>query len=407
MGILIVLLSANFKEKLKNEKLDIGFKQDRSSELRVAIIDTGIDISHEKLKDYVWINKNEKINGLDDDFNGYVDDINGWNFCENNEKIDSYHSNIKENSHGTNNEYAYVSGTSFAAPMVTGMAVEIYDENLNISPQEAITKILKTTKKRSDLLEKVSGGRVLEMQNNSIDSKECRKQINEDMEELEKCGILEAGIIQKIEAKAGESKNYKIKIGDYTNAITVLNNSDDMFEFEVVQDDITEIVKVTATGEICIDGNKVRIENEEENNKTGDVMAFDSQLWFQKKCPYGKAADYSKYLSTVSNGDIRFTKTLQDISISAYVTVVVAACGGKELAGWVASSVYTALRNYEPNTKGISYKAKKYYHKKSSSSGYINSIRQYVYKYNYTWYTKANYKGKTAKATAYRVKEIY
>lgn len=307
MGILIMLLSADFKEKLKNEKLDIGLKQDRNSELRVAIIDTGIEISHEKLKDYVWINKNEKINGLDDDFNGYVDDINGWNFCENNEKIDSYHSNIKENSHGTacagiilrqcrnknikiivlkilddnsdrrgtiqnlkkairyaesmnakicnlslgtyeydkelfeiidssemlfvvaagsclnrgrnisvqkvypasfkssniitvtsvdeqyklckgsnyssqdvdiaalgenvyttsaNNEYAYVSGTSFAAPMVTGMAVEIYDENLNISPQEAITKILKTTKKRSDLLEKVSGGRVLEMQNN-------------------------------------------------------------------------------------------------------------------------------------------------------------------------------------------------------------------------------------------------
>ena len=46
----------------------------------VAVIDTGLDIEHKSLSNNIWINKNEKINGKDDDENGYIDDINGWNY---------------------------------------------------------------------------------------------------------------------------------------------------------------------------------------------------------------------------------------------------------------------------------------------------------------------------------------
>lgn len=47
----------------------------------LAIIDSGIDINHEDLKELVWVNTKEiPNNGIDDDKNGYVDDINGWNF---------------------------------------------------------------------------------------------------------------------------------------------------------------------------------------------------------------------------------------------------------------------------------------------------------------------------------------
>ena len=47
----------------------------------VAVIDAGIDIHHEDLKDFIWVNENEIPNNqIDDDKNGYVDDINGWNF---------------------------------------------------------------------------------------------------------------------------------------------------------------------------------------------------------------------------------------------------------------------------------------------------------------------------------------
>jgi subtilisin family serine protease len=47
----------------------------------VGVIDSGVDIEHEDLKDVIWVNEDEVPgNGKDDDKNGYVDDIHGWNF---------------------------------------------------------------------------------------------------------------------------------------------------------------------------------------------------------------------------------------------------------------------------------------------------------------------------------------
>ena len=56
--------------------------KDRTSQaVIVAIIDSGIDIEHEDLKDVIWTNPGEIAgNGIDDDGNGYIDDIHGWNF---------------------------------------------------------------------------------------------------------------------------------------------------------------------------------------------------------------------------------------------------------------------------------------------------------------------------------------
>ena len=52
-----------------------------SNTVIVAVIDAGIDISHEDLRDVIWVNEKEIAgNGIDDDNNGYIDDINGWNF---------------------------------------------------------------------------------------------------------------------------------------------------------------------------------------------------------------------------------------------------------------------------------------------------------------------------------------
>ncbi|MDX9730877.1 MAG: S8 family serine peptidase [Bdellovibrionales bacterium] len=53
----------------------------------VAIIDTGVDINHEFLRDSgsIWINKGEiPGNGIDDDGNGFIDDVYGWNFVAGN-----------------------------------------------------------------------------------------------------------------------------------------------------------------------------------------------------------------------------------------------------------------------------------------------------------------------------------
>lgn len=50
----------------------------------VAVIDSGLDTTHEDLKNVLWTNTKEiPGNGIDDDSNGYVDDIHGWNFLGN------------------------------------------------------------------------------------------------------------------------------------------------------------------------------------------------------------------------------------------------------------------------------------------------------------------------------------
>ena len=59
-------------------------KDRKGEEVIVAIIDTEIDINHEELKDFIWVNRDEIAdNGIDEDNNGYVDDVNGWNFIGN------------------------------------------------------------------------------------------------------------------------------------------------------------------------------------------------------------------------------------------------------------------------------------------------------------------------------------
>lgn len=48
----------------------------------IAVIDTGIDMNHQDLKDNLWKNADEIAgNKIDDDKNGYVDDVNGYNFA--------------------------------------------------------------------------------------------------------------------------------------------------------------------------------------------------------------------------------------------------------------------------------------------------------------------------------------
>ncbi len=72
--------------------------------LVVAIVDTGVDISHPDLAANIWTNPGEVPgNGVDDDGDGFADDVHGWNFHDDNNSV---FANASEDFHAT-----HVAGT--------------------------------------------------------------------------------------------------------------------------------------------------------------------------------------------------------------------------------------------------------------------------------------------------------
>ncbi len=54
-----------------------------SSNIVVAIIDTGADLDHKDLLANIWTNAGEIAgDGIDNDSNGFIDDVNGWDFAD-------------------------------------------------------------------------------------------------------------------------------------------------------------------------------------------------------------------------------------------------------------------------------------------------------------------------------------
>jgi hypothetical protein len=101
--------------------------------LVIAIVDDGVRISHEALREFVWRNEKEiPANGVDDDGNGYIDDVHGWDVADGDNTVLPPNDRLDVFYHGTH-----------LAGVVTQVARRVYGDNavgrIEIMPVKALS----------------------------------------------------------------------------------------------------------------------------------------------------------------------------------------------------------------------------------------------------------------------------
>lgn len=66
-----------------------------SDEVVIALLDSGVKLDHPDLRNRLWSNPLDTLDGIDNDNNGYIDDYQGWNFISQNNNPND------RNGHGT------------------------------------------------------------------------------------------------------------------------------------------------------------------------------------------------------------------------------------------------------------------------------------------------------------------
>ncbi|MHA1991958.1 MAG: S8 family peptidase [Candidatus Hodarchaeales archaeon] len=108
-----------------------------NSEIIIAVIDSGIDITHPALVNKSWVNFDEiPDNNIDDDDNGYIDDVRGWDFQSNDSDT------FPDNEHGT-----------FVAGMITAGGSTY--ENIGIVPNVSLMDLKVLNPEGSILLHQI------------------------------------------------------------------------------------------------------------------------------------------------------------------------------------------------------------------------------------------------------------
>ncbi|MAF77784.1 MAG: subtilase [Halobacteriovoraceae bacterium] len=131
-----------------------------SRQIKIAVIDTGIDFEHPDLKENIWVNIPESLGspGVDDDGNGFIDDIHGYDFAnDDGNPMDGHgHGTHVAGTIGAIHDNIY--GVAGVMANVEMVAIKFLSDSGNGDTANAIKAIDYATKVGVDLMNNSWGG---------------------------------------------------------------------------------------------------------------------------------------------------------------------------------------------------------------------------------------------------------
>lgn len=174
---------------------------------------------------------------------------------------------------------------------------------------------------------------------------------------------------------------------------------------------IEDTVSFTAQDQVLLDGEEVLFTETAapQSAAATDSVTRSSDRFYQVKCPYGTAADYSNYQKTTVTNDIALKKALSDITFSAAFTIVGSLLGVGLVTAIFTQSLFILLQDSAPTSQGLSSRDAQYWHKSctAASGGHITAYGAYVTKHVFTWYPQTYLQGTGRNTVEYEIHRIY
>jgi hypothetical protein len=226
-------------------------------------------------------------------------------------------------------------------------------------------------------------------------SKKEAREITQDLESLQSVGLDDE--ISSADIEKDGDVTYTVQVNENVSSEIEVNNSGDDLTLDITEGDIHNVVEVTDDNKVFVDGEEVIVEKAEESNDL--VIGSDRNNWTTTKCPYGSSSSYTKYAGMTGDSDIKVTKLLKDLAVTTIATIVALF---SPIAGF-AIAVAATLKSAGANSKHLSYKKYRYYHKNG------NRVRGtlYVTQNRIDWYAKASFKGSKVRKVTYSCVEYY
>lgn len=224
----------------------------------------------------------------------------------------------------------------------------------------------------------------------------------EELEVLENIG-LEPAFIKEIESCADDIVYVYDYSGGVVNKISV-DMSDTGIVLNIQENDIYNKLQIDDDGTVYIDGKILETNN---NSTDGEISPQSGEVmnWVVPNCPYDSKSSYTHLLGTKKDPDITLTVAISNLATGAVITIICLELGVSSGLSSGLGAVVSWIRDRNPSTRGLSYKATNYAHKNYTNT-YITPIKKYAYRSDYTWYPNKNYDGDTYKQTLYHIKQI-